>query len=88
MRENIGSFGGNPDEITLMGQSSGGNAVAHHLASPISSNLFKRTIIHSSGLRNNFGFLQQDVAKQRAGIKLQAEFVKVALEILIFRSTC
>lgn len=52
---NIPSFGGNAENITLFGQSSGGDAIAHLMASEGIENLFKRVIIHSAplGLRQN-----------------------------------
>jgi para-nitrobenzyl esterase len=52
---NIGSFGGDPENITLFGQSSGGDAIAHLMISEGTENLFKRVIIHSAplGLRKN-----------------------------------
>lgn len=54
-KNNIESFGGNSENITLFGQSSGGDLIAHLLLSEGIENLFKRVIIHSAplGLRKN-----------------------------------
>ncbi|XP_049947924.1 esterase SG1-like [Schistocerca serialis cubense] len=46
IKQNIKAFGGNPDEVTIAGQSSGGSAVHYHLLSPLSkdpkkTNVFK-----------------------------------------------
>jgi len=41
------SFGGDPDRITLFGQSSGGMSVAAHLLSPLSKGLFSAAVIES-----------------------------------------
>ena len=49
VRDNIEAFGGNPREITLMGESAGANSVALHMMSPLSCGLFKRAILQSSG---------------------------------------
>ncbi|XP_047111981.1 venom carboxylesterase-6-like [Schistocerca piceifrons] len=46
-KQNIASFGGDPDLITLWGQSAGGWSVSYHLVSPLSTGLFSRIIIQS-----------------------------------------
>ncbi|KAA0127373.1 carboxylesterase family protein [Chryseobacterium sp. SN22] len=48
--KNIRSFGGNPENITLFGQSSGGDAIAHLMISEGAEHLFQRAIIHSAPL--------------------------------------
>ncbi|MEV6306259.1 carboxylesterase family protein [Actinoplanes sp. NPDC051861] len=48
VRTNIGAFGGDPRNVTIMGQSGGGYAVCDHLASPVSRGLFTRAIIQSA----------------------------------------
>jgi carboxylesterase type B len=47
IRNNIESFGGDPDQITLAGSGSGGTSVGFHLISPVTRNLFKRAILGS-----------------------------------------
>lgn len=51
---NITAFGGDPDAITLFGQSAGGDAVAHLMISEGARGLFRRVIIQSAplGLRS------------------------------------
>jgi para-nitrobenzyl esterase len=44
---NIASFGGDPDCVTIFGESSGGHNVATLLASPLAGGLFHRAIIQS-----------------------------------------
>ncbi len=46
-RENAASFGGNPDNITIFGESAGGHNVVSLLASPLAEGLFHRAIIQS-----------------------------------------
>ncbi|RKN48518.1 carboxylesterase/lipase family protein [Micromonospora endolithica] len=48
VRTNIGGFGGDPDNVTVMGQSGGGYAVCDHLASPVSAGLFDRAVVQSA----------------------------------------
>jgi para-nitrobenzyl esterase len=47
VREYIEAFGGDPGNVTLIGQSWGGLAVSAHLVSPMSEGLFHRAIIQS-----------------------------------------
>jgi para-nitrobenzyl esterase len=52
VKRNIAAFGGNPDQITLFGQSAGGDAVMHLLTSPQAKDLFNRAIVMSGGGRS------------------------------------
>lgn len=47
IQRNIAQFGGDPDKVTLFGQSSGGMCVYYHLTSPQSKGLFHAAIIQS-----------------------------------------
>ena len=47
VKNNIHSFGGNPDSITLMGDTTGATFVGWHLLSPLSRNLFDKAIMMS-----------------------------------------
>ncbi|MFG2338919.1 carboxylesterase/lipase family protein [Streptomyces yangpuensis] len=48
VRANAGAFGGDPANVTVMGESGGGYGVCGHLASPKSAGLFDRAIIQSA----------------------------------------
>lgn len=41
VQENIGSYGGNPDSVTIFGQSAGGASVHYHMLSPLSKGKHK-----------------------------------------------
>jgi para-nitrobenzyl esterase len=49
VQRNISAFGGNPQAVTIFGQSSGGGSVVAHLTSPLSRGLFQRAIMLSPG---------------------------------------
>jgi para-nitrobenzyl esterase len=48
---NIAAFGGDPNNITLFGRSSGGGGIEVLMASPLARGLFHRAIIHSGQFR-------------------------------------
>ena len=54
VRENIASFGGDPQRITIAGESGGAQAVCVQLASPTATGLFKRAISESGGCQWRF----------------------------------
>jgi para-nitrobenzyl esterase len=47
VKRNIEAFGGDPENITIGGQSSGGSAVCAHLANPDNRGLFQKAILTS-----------------------------------------
>jgi para-nitrobenzyl esterase len=51
VHDNINAFGGDPDNVTIFGSSSGANAVAMLMASRRASGLFQKAIIQSASFR-------------------------------------
>ena len=49
IKNNIASFGGNPDNITIMGQSAGAMSVQQHSLSPLTDGLFHKAVMSSGG---------------------------------------
>lgn len=53
VKANIAAFGGDPDHVTIFGESAGGAAMHTLLTSPQTKGLFNRAIIESGGGRGN-----------------------------------
>jgi para-nitrobenzyl esterase len=49
VRRNIANFGGDPDNITIFGQSAGGGSVLAHVNSPLAKGAFAKAIVQSGG---------------------------------------
>lgn len=80
VRDDIAAFGGDPDCVTIFGESGGGGKVGRLLAMPAAQGLYHRAILQSSGLRsttpeqgmasaehllNQFGLTPAEAAKLR-----------------------
>lgn len=64
VRKNIAAFGGNPDNITLIGQSVGAVSVQTLISSPLTRGMVKGAIMQSGGgLNNNF---YRSISRERA----------------------
>ena len=46
VHENIAYFGGDPDLVTIFGESAGAFSVALHITAPQSQNNFQRAVMH------------------------------------------
>ncbi|ASK30705.1 para-nitrobenzyl esterase [Chryseobacterium sp. T16E-39] len=79
IKTNIESFGGNPDNITLLGQSSGGDAIAHLMISEGVKGLFQRVIIQSAplGLRHGRQKMSAEFLKKTDFLKKETDALKM-----------
>ena len=94
VKENIAAFGGDPDNVTIFGQSAGGRSVTWLMTSPASDGLFHRAIAQSAQqlpLRNQtndkLGMISEEAldAKfmQSLGVKTLAELRALPAEKLL-----
>jgi para-nitrobenzyl esterase len=67
IRENIHAFGGDPNNVTIFGESAGGHSVGQVMASPLSSGLLHRAIAQSGIGTHQIATLQEG---EKAGIRL------------------
>ena len=82
VRRNIAAFGGDPEKITVMGQSAGAMSVQQHCLSPLSRGLFRSAVMSSGGgvsplmktrpAESSFAFWQ--AVMEKAGCKDLAAF--------------
>ncbi|MFR3947377.1 MAG: carboxylesterase family protein [Ruminococcus sp.] len=60
VKENIANFGGDPDNVTIFGQSGGGGKIISMLATPEAEGLFNQAIVQSGSER----YIEKDTAKK------------------------
>jgi para-nitrobenzyl esterase len=53
VQRNISSFGGNPRDVTIFGESAGGGSVLTLLTSPMTTGLFEKAVVESGGGRDS-----------------------------------
>ena len=71
IKANISSFGGDPDSVTISGQSAGSSSVAFLQASPLAKGLFQRSVGLSGSPFGNADPLPSRVEAEKAGLAIQ-----------------
>ncbi|KMQ67063.1 para-nitrobenzyl esterase [Chryseobacterium sp. FH2] len=79
VKNNINGFGGDPENMTLLGQSSGGDVIAHLMVSEGAENLFQRVIIQSAplGLRHHRQKMSAEFLKKTEHLKDETDVLKM-----------
>ncbi|CRK86670.1 CLUMA_CG000506, isoform A [Clunio marinus] len=62
VRNNIESFGGNPNDVTILGGSGGAVAVQALVVTPVAAGLFHKAIAQSGSLFNNWAFNRNPIS--------------------------
>ncbi|XP_063991352.1 uncharacterized protein LOC135169896 [Diachasmimorpha longicaudata] len=66
VRENIAAFGGDPNRVTVFGESAGGASTHYHMMSPLSRDHFHRGISHSGTALCPWVLTRPGIAKRQA----------------------
>lgn len=74
VQENVSSFGGDPDNVTIFGESAGGESVAHMLTSPLARGLFHKAIMQSPGNSGQMIYLKRPFLHHPAAEALGESF--------------
>ena len=73
VKTNIAAFGGDPERITIFGQSAGGQNAGYAMASPLAKGLFRRAIIESGAIFGIPGATPNLASAEEGGKKLVTE---------------
>lgn len=84
VKKNIAKFGGDPDNITIFGESSGAGAVTYHLLSPMSKGLFHKVIAQSGTAIHDWAIAKDAVGRAFRSGKVLGKDTTDKAELLAF----
>jgi para-nitrobenzyl esterase len=74
VRSNIRKFGGNPDNVTIFGESAGGVSVCALMCSPLADGLFHRAIVESAYAPDTLPLLKKSKGRLKSSQQQGMEF--------------
>ena len=83
VRANIAAFGGDPEDITLFGESAGAMSMGLLMSSPLAAGLFQKTILESGAyLDSEHGDLPTFIEARERGVAYQLSFGATSIDEL------
>lgn len=84
VKQNISKFGGDPNNVTIFGESAGAAAATYHTLSPLSKGLFHRVIAQSGTCLSNWAIADEPKARAFRIAKALGKDIQDTKELLEF----